>query len=55
MEDLGFNIIIDDMWKKLGLPTLISAPYTLWMGNQTFTKQEGLIKYFKYMYMASHT
>jgi len=41
---LGVNIIIKDLRKKLGLPILKLAPYTLRMPNQTLTKPIGLIQ-----------
>ncbi len=37
------NIIIEDLKKTLGLPTMKLAPYTLRMANQTLTKLIGLI------------
>ncbi len=44
--DGGFrvNIIIDDLQKKLRLPTPRLAPYTLKMVDQTLTKPMGMIK-----------
>jgi hypothetical protein len=41
----GVNVITDDLWKNLGLPTPKHALYTLQMVNQTFTKLVGLYKY----------
>jgi hypothetical protein len=40
----GVNIITNDLWKKLGLPTLKHVFYTLQMANQTLTKLMGLYK-----------
>ncbi len=51
----GVNIIINDLWKKLGLPTLKHAFYTLQMANQTLTKLMGLYKDLKIHKLASHT
>ncbi len=51
----GVNIIIDDLWKKLGLPTPKHALYTLQMVNQTLTKLVGLYKDLKIHILASHT
>jgi hypothetical protein len=42
-EGSGVNIIIKDLRKKLGLPILKLAPYTLRMANQTLTKLVQLI------------
>jgi hypothetical protein len=39
-----FNIIINDLLKKLGLPTPRLTLYTLQMVDQTITKPIGLIK-----------
>jgi hypothetical protein len=51
----GVNIITDDLWKKLGLPTLKHAFYTLQMANTLLTKLAGLYKYLKIHILASHT
>lgn len=39
-----FNIIIDDLYKHLGLPSPKPTPYDLQMANQSTTKLVGLIK-----------
>jgi hypothetical protein len=39
----GINIIIEDIWKKLGLSTPRLAPYTLRMADHTLIKPIGLI------------
>jgi hypothetical protein len=44
---LGVNIIIEDLRKKIGLPILKLAPYTLRMTNQTLTKLVWLIQNLK--------
>ncbi len=41
---LGVKIIIKDLRKKIGLPILKLAPYTLRMPNQILTKPIGLIQ-----------
>ncbi len=44
---LGVNIVAKDLTKKIGLPFLKLAPYTLRMGDQTLTKLVGLIQNLK--------
>jgi len=43
----GVNIMMEELWKCLGLPSPKSTPYTLQMVDQTITKPIGLIKDFK--------
>ncbi len=47
MGGFGFNIIIEKLRLRLGLPKLKLAPYNLRMANQTTTKPMGLITYLK--------
>lgn len=53
--EFGVNIITDDLWKKLGLPTPKHAPCTLQIVNQTLTKLMNLYKDLKIHILTSHT